>query len=152
MEKQFFNKKIITYNAYIWFKAEKYFDVVQKAKSNNTDVKIQVEGDMFMSSNVWGENQRCYTGICGFDALGCVKPLTGVNLDEDEWAMLTHNFNSVKDFFNGVMRHVSSFFSVYKMKCKLKSSFFDITCNLPSIWLKGWNINLLLLVNSQKMV
>ena len=102
MEKHFFNKKkIITYNADIWFKAEKHFDTIQKAKTNNTDVKIQVEGDMFISSNVWGENQRWYTGIHGFDALGRVKPLTGVNLDEDEWVMLTHNFNSVKDFFNG---------------------------------------------------
>ena len=28
--------------------------------------------------------------------MGAVKPLTGINLDEDEWAMLTFNFESVK--------------------------------------------------------
>ena len=33
--------------------------------------------------------------------MGGVKPLTGVNLDEDEWAMLTSNFDSIKDFLGG---------------------------------------------------
>ena len=29
--------------------------------------------------------------------MGGVKPLSGINLDEDEWAMLTFNFTSVKE-------------------------------------------------------
>ena len=33
--------------------------------------------------------------------MGGVKPLTGVNLDDDEWAMLTSNFESIKDFLGG---------------------------------------------------
>ena len=33
--------------------------------------------------------------------MGGVKPLSGINLDEDEWAMLTFNFMSVKEALGG---------------------------------------------------
>ena len=33
--------------------------------------------------------------------MGGVKPLSGINLDEDEWSMLTFNFDSVKEALGG---------------------------------------------------
>ena len=33
--------------------------------------------------------------------MGGVKPLSGVNLDDDEWNMLTFNFVCIKDALNG---------------------------------------------------
>ena len=102
IEKQFFNKKkTITYNADIWLKAEKFFKTVQQAKVKGTNIKIHVCGEMFLVSNVWGEYKKRYTGIHGFNVMGAVKPLTGINLDEDEWAMLTFNFESVKQSLAG---------------------------------------------------
>jgi len=102
IEKAFFNKKrTITYTADLWLKAEKFFKTVQQAKAKGVDVKIQVLGEMFLISNVWGEYKKRYTGIHGFDLAGGVKPLTGVNLDEDEWEMLTFNFESVKEAIAG---------------------------------------------------
>ena len=102
IEKQFFNKKkTITYNADIWLKAEKFFKTVQQAKVKGTNIKIHVCREMFLVSDVWGEYKKRYTGIHGFNVMGAVKPLTGINLDEDEWAMLTFNFESLKQSLAG---------------------------------------------------
>ena len=56
---------------------------------------------MYVCSDLWGEYQRRYTGIDAFNIMGGVKPLTGVNLDDDEWRMLTANFEAIKDFLPG---------------------------------------------------
>ena len=102
MEKQFFNKKkAITYTANIWLRAEKYFKTVQQAKQAGTNVKLHIFGEMYVCSDQWGEYLKRYTSIHAFNIMGGVKPLTGVNLDEDEWAMLTSNFDSIKDFLGG---------------------------------------------------
>ena len=50
---------------------------------------------MFLVSDTWGEYKKRYTGIHGFNVMGGVKPLSGVNLDDDEWNMLTHLMNLV---------------------------------------------------------
>ena len=102
IEKEFFNKrKIITYNADIWLKAEKFFKTVQQAKVKGNNIKIHVCGEMFLVSDLWGEYKKRYTGIHGFNLMGGVKPLSGINLDEDEWAMLTFNFTSMKEALGG---------------------------------------------------
>ena len=102
IEKEFFNKrKIITYNADIWLKAEKFFKTVQQAKVKWNNVKIHVCGKMFLVCDLEGEYKKLYTGIHGFNLMGGVKPLSGINLDEDEWAMLTLNFTSVKEALDG---------------------------------------------------
>ena len=93
IEKQFFNKtKTITYNVEIWLKAEKYFSTIQHSKLNGSSVKIHVCGDMYLVSDTWGEYKKQYTGIHGFNVMGGVKPLSGVNMDDDEWNTLTFNF------------------------------------------------------------
>ena len=56
---------------------------------------------MFLVSNIWGEYQKRYTGIHGFDLGGFVITNTGVNPDDDEWCMLTFNFSSIKEAFLG---------------------------------------------------
>ena len=56
---------------------------------------------MYVCSDLWGEYQRRYTGIHAFNIMGGVKPLTGVNLDDEEWRMLTANFEAIKDFLRG---------------------------------------------------
>ena len=102
IEKEFFNKwKIITYNADIWLKAEKFFKTVQQAKVKGNNIKIHVCGEMFLVSDLWGEYKKWYMGIHGFNLMGGVKPLSGINLDEDEWVMLTFNFLSVKEALGG---------------------------------------------------
>ena len=42
-----------------------------------------------------------YTGIHGFNVMGGVKLMSGVNLEDDEWNMLTFNFVCIKDALNG---------------------------------------------------
>ena len=54
-----------------------------------------------MCSDLWGEYQRRYTGIHAFNIMGAVKPLTGVNLDDEGWHMLTANFEAIKGFLRG---------------------------------------------------
>ena len=39
-----------------------------------------------------------------FNIMGGVKPVSGVNLHDDEWKMLTFNFVCVKDALNGKKR------------------------------------------------
>ena len=56
---------------------------------------------MFLVSSIWGEYQKRYTGIHGFDLGGFIKSNTGVNLDDDEWGMPTFNFDSIKEAFAG---------------------------------------------------
>ena len=56
---------------------------------------------MFLVSSKWGEYQRRYTGIHGFDMAGNVNIKSGVNLGDDEWGMLTMNFDSIKEAFAG---------------------------------------------------
>ena len=81
---------------------------------------------MFLVSDLWGEYKKGYTGIHGFNLMGGVKPLSGINLDEDEWAMLTFNFTSVKEALAGKKdalknvftppKDVSDMIKVYKAK------------------------------------
>ena len=102
IEKQFFNrKKTISYTFNVWYKAEVYFQTIERAKLKGSDVKIHLGGEMFLVSSIWGEYQRRYTGIHGFDMAGNVKIKSGVNLDDDEWGMLTINFDSIKEAFDG---------------------------------------------------
>ena len=102
IEKQFLTKrKTVSYTFDIWYKAENYFNMIEQAKSKGSDVKIDLDGEMFLVSSIWGEYQKRYTGIHAFDEGGFVKSNTGVNLDDDEWGMLTLNFNSIKEAIAG---------------------------------------------------
>ena len=82
-------------------RAEQYFKTVQQARQSGTNVKLHIFGEMYICSDQWGEYLKRYTIIHAFNIMGGVKPLTGVNLDDDEWAMLTSNFESIKDFLGG---------------------------------------------------
>ena len=93
--------KTITYNAETWLKAEKYFSTIQHSKLNGSSVKFHVGGEMLLVSDTWDEYKKRYTGIHGFNVMGGVKQLSGVNLDDDEWNMLTFNFVCIKDALNG---------------------------------------------------
>ena len=93
--------KTITYNAETWLKAEKFFKTIQHSKLKGSSVKFHISGEMFLVSDTWGEYKKRYTGIHAFNIMGGVKPVSGVNLDDDEWNMLTFNFVCVKDALNG---------------------------------------------------
>ena len=103
MKKTFFNRKRkdITYNADIWLSAEKFFPLVTQAHLKGMNVKLIVKGQMLLSSKLWGEYQKRYTGNHEFNAMCGVKPLTGVNLDEREWCTLMNNFTAMKDCLSG---------------------------------------------------
>ena len=102
IEKQFFTKrKTVSYGYDIWRKAEQYFSTIEQAKLKGSDVKIHLGGEMFLVSSIWGEYQKRYTGIHGFDLGGFVISNTGINLDDDEWGMLTFNFENIKEAFTG---------------------------------------------------
>ena len=102
IEKQFFTKrKTVSYGYDIWRKAEQYFSTIEQVKLKGSDVKIHLGGEMFLVSSIWGEYQKRYTGIHGFDLGGFVINNTGVNLDDDEWGMLTFNFENIKEAFTG---------------------------------------------------
>ena len=102
IEKQFFNRsKSVSYTFDVWRKTEQYFKCIDQAKLKGSNVKIHLGGEMFLVSSIWGEYQKRYTGIHGFDLAGNVKTRSGVNLDDDEWGMLSFNFNSKKEAFDG---------------------------------------------------
>ena len=88
----------MSYNSLIWRKAEQYFPAVAMASQKGTALKISVGGDYYLISNLWGEEQKRYTGIHAFTTTGSVKAMTGINLNEGEWRMLTEHFNKVKEF------------------------------------------------------
>ena len=75
--------------------------MVNDANLKGVDMRQSIVGDMCLSSNIWGEYQKRYTGIHAFNPMGSIKPLTGVNLDEREWCSLVQNFSSIKDCLNG---------------------------------------------------
>lgn len=75
--------------------------MVNEANLKGMDLKQGIIGDMCLSSNLWGEYQKRYTGIHAFNPMGRIKPLTGVNLDEHEWCSLVQNFSVIKDCLNG---------------------------------------------------
>ena len=54
-----------------------------------------------MASAIWGDDGRRWTGIHAFSVYGLVKPKSGVNMDEMEWAMLVENFPKVKEVLKG---------------------------------------------------
>ena len=85
----------------MWLKAEHHFAAVTGARAQGTDLKINVLGELYLVSSIWGDDQRRYTGIHGFNLAGQVKPCTGVNLDWVEWSMLVENFTAVKDALKG---------------------------------------------------
>ena len=100
IEKQFFTKrKTVSYSHDTWCKAEKYFPSIEQVKLKGSDVKIHLGGEMFLVSSIWGEYQKRYTGIHSFDLGGFLISNTGINLDDDEWGMLTFNFENIKEAF-----------------------------------------------------
>ena len=54
-----------------------------------------------MASAIWGDDGRRWTGKHAFSVYGLVKPKSGVNMDEMEWAMLVENFPKVKEVLKG---------------------------------------------------
>ena len=139
IEKQFFNKtKTITYNAEIWLKAEKFFKTIQHSKLNGSSVKFHVCGEMFLVSDTWGEYKKRYTGIHAFNIMGGVKPLSGVNLDDDEWNMLTFNFVCVKDALNGKKDALKDVFTPPK----------DVT-DMIKVYKAEWYLNGKLITNAE---
>ena len=46
--------------------------------------------------------------------MGGVKPLTGANLDEEEWCMLTANFEVIRDFLHGNKNALPNVFIPHK--------------------------------------
>ena len=87
----------MSYSFDIWYKAVNYFNIIDQTKLKGSDVKIDLDGEMFLVSSIWGEYQKRYTGIHAFNEGGFVKMNTGVSLDDDEWGMLTLNFDSIKE-------------------------------------------------------
>ena len=85
-------------------KSEQYFPAVTMALQKGTALKISVGGDYYLISNLWGEEQKRYTGMTG-----SVKAMNGINLDEDEWRMLTEYFSKVKDVLDGKTVNLSEY-------------------------------------------
>ena len=130
--------KTITYNAETWFKAEKYFSTIQHLKLNSSSVKFHVGGEMFLVSDTWGEYKKRYTGIHGFNMMGGVKPLSGVNLDDDGWNMLTFNFVCIKDALNGKKDALKDVFTPPK----------DVT-DMIKVYKAKWYLNGKLITNAE---
>lgn len=102
IDKTFYNKrKTITYKADVWLRAEKYFSEVELARQKGSDAKLNITEDLYLVTNLWGEQQNRYTGIHAFHIFGSVKPLSGVNLTDNEWNTLVTNFSKIKEILNG---------------------------------------------------
>ena len=93
---------------------------------------------MFLVSDTWGEYKKRYTGIHAFNIMGRVKPLSGVNLDDDEWNMLTFNFVCVKDALNGKKDALKDVFTPPK----------DVT-DMIKVYKAEWYLNGKLITNTE---
>ena len=91
----------MTYNADVWLQVEHHFPAVSGAHKQIRDVRMNVIGDLYLVSSIWGNDGRRNKGIHVFNLYGIVKPLTGVNLDEMQWSMLVENFPKVKELLKG---------------------------------------------------
>ena len=139
IEKQFFNQmKTITYNAETWLKVKKFFNTIQQSKLMGSSVKFHIGREMFLVSNMWGEYKKRYTGIHAFNIIGGIKPVSGVNLDDDEWNMLTFNFLCVKDALNGKKDALKDVFTPPK----------DVT-DMIKVYKAKWYLNGKLITNSE---
>ena len=87
---------------------------------------------------MWGEYKKRYTGIHGFNIMEGVKPMSGVNLDDDEWNMLTFNFVCIKDALNGKKDALKDVFTPHK----------DVT-DMIKVYKAKWYLNGKLITNSE---
>ena len=109
LEKQFFNKrKTVSYSADVWYKAEEFFNTLDQAKLNGEDVEIHLGGETYQSNfkhlgRIPEENAGTPESMnfLTYDEAGNIKKQSGVNLDDDEWAMLKFNFTSIKEALTG---------------------------------------------------
>ena len=139
LSKQFFNKnKEVPYMFDVWRKAEEYFSTIEQAKLKGSEVKIHLGGELFLVSNIWGEYQKRYTGIHAFDLAGNVKVKSGVNLDDDEWSMLTFNFGSIKEAFAGKKDALKNIFTRPKEDM-----------NIVRVYKAEWYVNGDMIINSE---
>ena len=70
--------------------------------------------------------------------MGGVKPLSGVNLDDDEWNMLTFNFVCIKDVLNGKKDALKDVFTPPK----------DVT-DMIKVYKAKWYLNGKLITNAE---
>ena len=70
--------------------------------------------------------------------MGGVKPLSGVNLDDDEWNMLTFNFVCIKDALNGKNDALKDVFTPPK----------DVT-DMIKVYKAEWYLNGKLITNAE---
>ena len=124
-------KKKVRYPAKTWLAVEKFFKVVSGAQERGTNVKLNVDGDMFLISNVWAYNKLRYTGIHQVNGLNYVASNSGVNLDDDEWAVLLDNFEAIKDLLRGKKAELRG------VKRKLEES--DTITMFTPKWFLGMN-------------
>ena len=99
----------MTYSAEVWRKAEKYFPAVEQAKRGQADVKLNLLGEVYLDSKLWGENRLRYTGVHTFTPTGGIVANTGVNLSESEWDTLVENFHLLKELLGGKSVNVAAF-------------------------------------------
>ena len=93
---------------------------------------------MYLVSDTWGEYKKRYTGIHGFNVMGGVKPLSGVNMDDEEWNTLTFNFLCVKDVLNGKKDALKDVFTPPK----------DVT-DMVKVYKAEWYVNGKLIMNTE---
>ena len=93
---------------------------------------------MYLVSDTWGEYKKWYTGIHGFNIMGGVKPLSGVNMDDNEWNTLTFNFLCVKDALNGKKDALKDVFTPPK----------DVT-DMIKVYKAEWYVNGKLITNTE---
>ena len=93
---------------------------------------------MYLVSDTWGEYKKRYTGIHGFNIMGGVKPLSGVNMDDDKWNTLTFNFLCVKDALNGKKDALKDVFTPPK----------DVT-DMIKVYKAEWYVNGKLITNTE---
>ena len=70
--------------------------------------------------------------------MGGVKPLSGINLDEDEWTMLTFNFTSMKEALGGKKDALKNVFTPPK----------DVS-DMIKVYKAEWYLNGKLITNSE---
>ena len=93
---------------------------------------------MYLVSDTWCEYKERYTKIHGFNVMGRVKPLSGVNRDDDKWNTLTFNFLCVKDALNGKKDALKDVFTPPK----------DVT-DMIKVYKAEWYVNGKLIMNTE---
>jgi len=92
----------VRYYGKTWLEAEQFFMKVHEANINDSPYRQNVEGDMYLISDIFHVNKKRYTGIFSIDINNRIDGSTGMNFDHLEWLQLMNIYPKIKQILYSV--------------------------------------------------